>query len=57
MVMRLQELERQGLTAGKVGDVDVAGIKQHELMEWYFAHQAERCVAPMLQSKASKIVC
>lgn len=42
IVMRFHELEQQGMLGGKVGDVEVAGIKQHKLMEWYFAHQAER---------------
>ena len=41
--MRFKELEHAGQTDSTIGDVLVAGLKQHELMEWYFAHQAERC--------------
>lgn len=46
LVMRFKELEHRGDLGVTFGDVEVAGIKQHELMDWYFAHQAERCAAP-----------
>ena len=48
LVMRFKELEHKGQLGTTFGDVEVAGIKQHELMDWYFAHQAERCAAPWL---------
>ena len=51
LVMRFKELEHAGQTDSTFGDVQVAGLKQHELMEWYFAHQAERCA----QSHASNL--
>ncbi len=44
--MRFKELEHGGQADATFGDVQVAGLKQHELMDWYFAHQAERC-APL----------
>ena len=41
--MRLQQEERAGHLGSLVGDTPVAGLRQHELLEWYFDHQTERC--------------
>jgi hypothetical protein len=46
LVMRLQQEERAGRLGSMVGDTPVAGLKQHELLEWYFDHQTERCALP-----------
>ena len=40
--MRFQERERQGELGATLGDMEVTGVKQHELVDWYFANQAER---------------
>lgn len=40
--MHFQERERQGELGVTVGDMEVTGVKQHELVDWYFAHQSER---------------
>ena len=41
--MHFQERERQGELGATLGDMEVTGVKQHELVDWYFANQAERC--------------
>ncbi|BDA47708.1 DNA replication licensing factor MCM6 [Coccomyxa sp. Obi] len=51
LVMRFKELEHRGEMGATFGDVEVAGIKQHELMDWYFAHQAERQVDAMTEDQ------
>ena len=40
--MHFQERERQGELGATLGDAEVTGVKQHELVDWYFAHQSER---------------
>ncbi len=42
LVMHFQEGERQGELGATLGDMEVTGVKQHELVDWYFAHQSER---------------
>ena len=42
LVMHFQERERQGELGATLGDMEVTGVKQHELVDWYFANQAER---------------
>lgn len=42
--MHFQERERQGELGATLGDMEVTGVKQHELVDWYFAHQSERWV-------------
>ena len=46
--MHFQERERQGELGATLGDSEVTGVKQHELVDWYFAHQSERS-APCLE--------
>ncbi|CAK0783083.1 hypothetical protein CVIRNUC_006278 [Coccomyxa viridis] len=51
LVMHFQERERQGELGATLGDTEVTGVKQHELMDWYFAHQSERQVSQMSEDE------
>ena len=55
--MHFQERERQGELGATLGDMEVTGVKQHELVDWYFANQSERCAPPHFWSSQELYAC
>ncbi|KAK9814673.1 hypothetical protein WJX72_009570 [[Myrmecia] bisecta] len=56
VVMHLRGMESSGKADAKLGDVDVAGVPQHELVQWYLDHEVDRKALPTGQEIQDEMI-